>query len=329
MIITCYSTKPYDERSFTRVNERFGHTLHYLEARLDATSAPLAKGSDAVCCFVNDDAGAATLEQLAALGVKILLLRCAGFNQVDLEAAKRLGIRVARVPAYSPHAVAEYAVGLLLMLNRKLHRAYNRVREGNFALDGLLGFDLYGKTVGIMGTGRIGLNTVRILHGFGCRVIAFDKFPTDEAVRLGATYVSVDELLAQSDVISLHVPLTPENHHLIGAQAIAKLKPGVIIINTSRGGLIDTRAAIEGLKIGRIGGLGLDVYERERELFFEDRSQDIIPDDLFARLLTFPNVVITGHQAFFTQEALANIAEVTLQNGSQLGKGEACANSVG
>ena len=328
MQIAFFNTKPYDRRSFETANAGFGHQLRWLKARLDQDSASLAEGCDAVCCFVNDDAGTATLERLAAQGVKVLALRCAGFNQVDLAAAKRLGITVCRVPAYSPHAVAEHAVGLLLLLNRRLHRAWNRVREGNFALDGLLGFDLYGKTVGVVGTGRIGLNFCRIMRGFGCRVLAFDKFPSDEVRALGVEYTGLDRVLSEGDVVSLHVPLTPDNHHLIDGPRIDAMKPGVLLINTSRGGLIDTDAAIQGLKSGHLGGLGLDVYEGEAGLFFEDRSATIIQDDRFTRLLTFPNVVITAHQAFFTQEALANIAEVTLNNVRQIEQDAPCANLV-
>jgi D-lactate dehydrogenase len=328
MKIAFFNTKPYDRRTFEAVNARHGHQIHWLKARLDADSASLAEGCQAACCFVNDDASAPALERLAALGVKNLALRCAGFNQVDLTKAKILGINVCRVPAYSPHAVAEHAIGLLQLINRRLHRAWNRVREGNFALDGLLGFDIYGKTVGVIGTGRIGYNFCRIMRGFGCRVLAFDKFPNDDVRALGVEYVPQEQLLAESDFISLHVPLTPENRHLVNAASIAIMKPGVIIINTSRGALIDTDAAIKGLKSGRIGGLGLDVYEGENELFFEDRSSSIIMDDRFTRLLTFPNVVITAHQAFFTQEALTNIADITLGNLGQIERGETCANLV-
>jgi D-lactate dehydrogenase len=268
------------------------------------------------------------LEALAAFGVKLVALRCAGFNNVDLAAAARLGMGVVRVPAYSPHAVAEHAVALLLSLNRKIHRAYNRVREGNFSLDGLLGFDLHGRTVGVVGTGRIGAVFAHIMAGFGCEVLAYD--PTPDAARLPAKarLVSLDEIYAHSDIISLHCPLTPQNRHMIGVPSIAKMKDGVMLINTSRGALLDTRAVIVALKSGRVGALGLDVYEEEGDLFFEDLSCEIIPDDIFTRLLTFPNVLITGHQAFFTREALEKIATTTVANVTEWERTGQCANGV-
>lgn len=328
MKIAFYNTKTFDRQAFEGAPSANRHQIRYLKPRLDRDTVELAAGADAVCMFVNDHADAVVIERLAALGVKHLALRCSGFNQVDLAAARRVGMTIVRVPAYSPHAVAEHAIGLLLMLNRKLHRAYNRVRDGNFALEGLLGFDLHGKTVGVIGTGRIGACTARILHGFGCNILAHDPYPNPEVIALGATYTGIDELLGASDIVSLHLPLTAESRHLIGPHHLASLKPGAMIINTSRGALIDTAAAIEALKSGHIGGLALDVYEGEAELFFEDRSQSIIQDDLFSRLLTFPNVVVTAHQAFFTREALANIAEVTLGNLSQLERCEVCPNQV-
>jgi len=256
----------------------------------------------------------------------LIALRCAGYNNVDLTAAKKHGIAVVRVPGYSPYAVAEHTIGLMLALNRNLHRAYNRVREGNFALDGLLGFDVHGKTAGIIGTGKIGTVVAQILVGFGCPTAAFDPFPNERCRSLGVRYVNLDELLAQSDIITLHCPLTPENKHMIDATALQKMKPGVMLINTSRGALIDTAAVIEALKSGKVGYLGLDVYEEEEQIFFEDRSALIISDDVFSRLLTFPNVIITGHQAFFTREALENIAATTIDNITKFERGEKLEN---
>lgn len=311
MKLVLFSTKPYDRAVFGEANARYGHDLHFLEPRLTPESAPLAAGVAGVCAFVNDQLGRATLETLAGGGTKLVALRSAGFNHVDLSAAAELGLTVVRVPAYSPYAVAEHALALVLTLNRKTHRAFNRVREGNFALDGLLGFDLHGKTVGVIGTGKIGLVFARLMAGFGCRVLAFDPRPADDAP---VSYVPLAELYGASDIVSLHCPLTPETHHLIGDDAVAQFKPGVMLINTSRGGLIDTRAVIGGLKTGRIGLLGLDVYEEEADLFFENLSERVIQDDVFTRLLTFPNVLITGHQGFFTAEALQHIADTTLHN---------------
>jgi D-lactate dehydrogenase len=312
MRVAVFSTKPYDRRFLDAA--KGAHHLVYLEARLSAATAPLAEGAQAVCAFVNDALDAACLEALSRLGIRLIALRCAGYNNVDLAAAKRLGIAVARVPAYSPHAVAEHTVALILTVNRKTHRAFNRVREGNFALEGLLGFDLHGKTVGVVGTGKIGECVLAILKGFGCRLLAHDPKPSPAAEALGAEYVSKAELLAQADIITLHCPLTPETRHFIDAAAIAATRPGVMIVNTSRGAVIDTRAVIAGLKDGRIGSLALDVYEEEDQLFFLDHSAEVIRDDVFARLLTFPNVLITGHQAFFTREALTAIAETTIGN---------------
>jgi D-lactate dehydrogenase len=314
MHVTVFSTKSYDRRFLEAANTTAGHRLSFLEARLSAETSGLASGAKAVCVFVNDEVNADALATVASMGVRLVALRAAGFNNVDLEAAKREGITVARVPAYSPHAVAEHTVALILTLNRKTHRAYNRVREGNFALDGLLGFDLAGKAAGVVGTGKIGEVVCRILTGFGCTVLAYDPQPNAACERMGVRYVPLDELLSLSDIITLHCPLTPATHHLIDAKALTRMQPGVMLINTSRGAVIDTKAVLRGLKDGTIGHLGLDVYEEEADLFFEDLSQRFIGDDVFARLLTFPNVLITGHQAFFTAEALTNIAETTIEN---------------
>ena len=328
MRIAVFSTRPYDERFLAAANQRHGHELTFLEPKLNATTAALAEGHDAVCPFVNDDLSAPVLAQLAALGVGLVTLRSAGFNNVDLDAARDHGITVVRVPAYSPYAVAEHTVALMLGVERRLHRAYNRVRDGNFALDGLLGFDLRNRRVGIVGTGRVGQIVARILRGFGCSLRAYDPYPNDEVRDYGVRYVDLDTLFAECDVITLHCPLTPASHHLIDAAALDKMRPGVMLVNTSRGALIDTRAVIEGLKDGRVGNLALDVYEEEGDLFFEDLSDQVIQDDVFSRLLTFPNVLITAHQAFFTQEALDNIAETTLANAAAFAEGRASGNEV-
>ncbi len=313
MKVAVFSTKPYD-RSFLEAANGGRHQLVFLEPRLSAETVPLAAGADAVCIFVNDIADAAVIAALAPLGVRLVLLRCAGFNNVDLPAAEAAGITVARVPAYSPHAVAEHTVGLILALNRKLHRAYNRVREGNFSLDGLLGFDLAGKTAGIVGTGQIGAVVARILAGFGCRLIAHDPVPNPDCQDLGVTYVGLDDLFAESHVVTLHCPLMPQTLHLVDERRLASCRPGLMLVNTGRGKLVDTRAVIGALKSGRIGALGIDVYEEEADLFFEDLSGQVLQDDVFARLLTFPNVLITGHQGFFTREALEAIAGTTMAN---------------
>lgn len=314
MRVALFSTKPYEREFFTTANREYGHELVFLEPRLTPDTALLAEGFPAVCIFVNDQASAPVIQTLAQGQTRLLALRSAGYNHVDLGAAEENGLTVVRVPAYSPYAVAEHAVALIMALNRKTHRAYARVREGNFELDGLLGFDIHGLTVGVVGTGKIGLEFARIMNGFGCRLLGFDPYPNPEAGRLGLDYVPLDELFARSDIISLHTPLTPETYHLIGTDALARMKHGVMLINTSRGALVDAAAAIEGLKTGQIGYLGLDVYEEEADLFFEDLSDRIIQDDVFARLLTFPNVVITGHQAFFTRNAMRAIADTTLAN---------------
>ncbi|MEV4479139.1 2-hydroxyacid dehydrogenase [Micromonospora coxensis] len=314
MRVAVFSTKPYDRDFLTAANADGRHELALLEPRLSVETATLARGADAVCAFVNDDLGAPVLEQLAGAGVRVVALRSAGYNHVDVAAAAKLGLTVVRVPEYSPYAVAEHCVGLMLALNRKIHRAHNRVREHNFALTGLLGFDLHGKTIGVVGTGKIGVSVARIMVGFGCRVLASDPYPNPDALAAGVEYVPLETLLAQSHVVTLHCPLTPDTHHLIDADRIRQMRPGVMLINTSRGALVDTRAVIAGLKNGRIGHLGLDVYEEETDLFFEDLSDQMLRDDDFSRLSTFPNVLITGHQAFFTEEALHNIAATTIAN---------------
>ena len=314
MRVAVFSTKSYDREFLTAANTRHGHDLLFLEGRLTAESAALGTGFPAICAFVNDELDAGVLGVLAAGGTRLVALRSAGFNNVDLSSAADLGITVSRVPAYSPHAVAEHTIGLILTLNRRLHRAYARVREGNLALEGLLGFDLQGKTVGVIGTGRIGALVAKVLASFGCEVLASDAVPNPQCVEQGVRYVSMDELFRSSMIVTLHVPLTPETHHLIDAHAIGLMPQGVMLINTSRGGLVDTRAVIDSLKTGRIGYLGLDVYEEEGDLFFRDLSDQVIQDDVFSRLLTFPNVLITGHQGFFTREALEAIADVTLDS---------------
>ncbi|HUN01097.1 MAG: hydroxyacid dehydrogenase [Halothiobacillus sp. 20-53-49] len=332
MRIGFFSTKPYDKTSFMNANAALAklqrHELIFFEAALTPQTCGLAEQIDAVCVFVNDQIDAHLLRCLAGRGVKVVALRCAGFNQVDLAAAHAMGIVVVRVPAYSPYAVAEHAVALMLTLNRHTHRAYNRVREGNFALNGLLGFDLYGKTMGIIGTGKIGTVLARIMTGFGCTVLACDQVENAECRQLGVRYVEPTALFQQSDIISLHCPLTPTTRHLINQHCIALMKPGVMLINTGRGALIDTRAVIAALKTGQIGALGLDVYEQEELIFFEDHSNEIIQDDALERLLTFPNVLITSHQGFFTREALAAIAETTLSNLSQIEQHAACPNRL-
>lgn len=328
MRIAVFSTKPYDRTYFEPAAQRLGHELTFFELHLTAETAKLAEGFPAVCAFVNDTLDASALNKLNAGGVRFVALRCAGFNNVDLAAAAAAGIQVVRVPAYSPYAVAEHTVGLMLTLNRHIHRAWMRVREGNFALAGLVGFDLHGSTVGIVGTGEIGCVVARILNGFGCKLLAYDVRPNPECEKLGARYVSLDELFVNAEIITLHCPLLPSTKYLINAAAIAKMKPGVMIINTSRGAVIDTRAVVEGLKTGQIGYLGLDVYEEEGEFFFEDLSSTLIADDVLARLLTFPNVVVTGHQAFLTRNALERIAETTLENLTELDKTGTCKNAV-
>ncbi len=322
--VAVYDTKSYDQHEFAKVAAELSITCEFHEFRLSATTAASAHTADAVCVFVNDQVDRDCLAALKEAGIRHLALRCAGFNNVDSVAAAEMGIVVTRVPAYSPHAVAEHSVALLLSLNRKIHRAHSRVRELNFSLHGLVGFDLFGKTIGIIGTGKIGRLTAQIFRGFGTQVIASDPYPaTDWAKAHDVHYLPVEELLAQSHVISLHLPLTPESYHLLNRETLQKIKPGAYIVNTSRGKLIDTTALIEGLKTGRVGGVALDVYEEEEGVFFEDLSDGILADDELGRLLTFPNVLITAHQAFLTQEALAEIARVTLTNVARLAGGEA------
>ncbi len=312
--LAVFSSKNWVTTSFDAVNRKFNFEIAYFEARFDHKTALLAAGADAICVFVNDKVDAPALEILKDQGVKLVALRCAGFNNVDIEKAKALGIGVVRVPAYSPYAVAEHTLGLILALNRKLHKAYSRVRDGNFALDGLLGFDIHNKTIGVVGTGKIGQIFCKLMQGFGTRILAFDKFPNQEMQDMGVEYVDLQTLYQQSDIISLHCPLTYETYHMINDYAIASMKPGVMIVNTSRGPLIDTNAVIEGLKKGKVGYLALDVYEEEEALFFEDLSEKVIQDDQFVRLETFPNVLITAHQAFFTKEAIQNISDTTFKN---------------
>lgn len=314
MQVAVFSTRPYDRQFLERANAAGRHRLIFHGSRLDSTSVAAADGAQAVCVFVNDRLDAPVLQRLHAGGVRLLALRSAGFNHVDLETAAALGIAVGRVPEYSPHAVAEHTVALLLALNRHVHRAYARVREGNFALEGMLGFDLHGRTVGVVGTGKIGACFAHIMAGFGCQLLGFDPQPNPACLRLGMRYVSLPEMLAASDVISLHCPLTPSTRHLINADALARMKPRAMLLNTSRGAVVDTPAVIAALKAGTLGSLGLDVYEEEADLFFRDLSGEVLHDDVFARLLTFPNVLITGHQAFFTEEAMTAIAATTLAN---------------
>jgi D-lactate dehydrogenase len=327
MKVAVFNTRNYDCQFLDAANAKGNHELIYFETALEPKTALLADSCSAICAFVNDDLGAETLQLLAAQGIRFIALRCTGFNNVDLQAAAELGIQVARVTLYSPYSVAEHAVALILMLNRKLYRAYNRVRDDNFSLEGLMGFDLYGRTVGIVGTGKIGRVFGQIMQGFGCHLLGYDPYPNPEFEAIGdARYVSLEELLANSNIISLHCPLTKENYYLINQKAIAQMKPGTMLINTSRGKLIDTKAAIEGIKLGKIGYLGIDVYEEEDSLFFQDLSDTIIQDDTFQLLQSFPNVIVTGHQAFFTSDAISQICETTIANLSDFEAGRPCPN---
>lgn len=328
MQVAVFSAKRYDRELLDAANERFDHDLVYFDSRLEPETAKLAAGFPAVCVFVNDDAGAMVLETLARTGTKLIATRSTGFNHIDLKAAAALGIKAVRVVDYSPYSVAEFAVGLLLALNRKIHRAYNRTRDGNFELDGLLGFDLHGKCVAVLGTGKIGRVFAKIMVGFGCHVLGYDKYRSEDFEKLGGRYVEPAELSERADILSLHLPLTPETHHIINADRLSRLKRGALLVNTSRGGLVDTEAAIEALKHGQLGGLAIDVYEQEEELFFEDHSSDIITDDVIQRLVSFPNVILTGHQAFFTREAVGTISATTLQSISDFEHGRPLANEV-
>ena len=328
MKIAVFSAQPYDRRFLdAQATSVDGVELVYFTEALSIRATALAQGCEAVCAFVHDVLDAPVLEALAQLGVRAVLLRCAGFNNVDTAAAARLGLFVARVPAYSPEAVAEHTLALILTLNRNTHRAHARIREGNFALDGLLGSNLHGKTVGVIGLGKIGMAAVRIFKGFGCTVLGADPVAPPQFAALGQM-VAVGELLAQADIVSLHCPLTPDTHHMIDAKALAGMKAGAMLVNTSRGALIDTCAVINALKSRHLGALAIDVYEQESELFFHDHSAEIIGDDTFQRLLTFPNVLVTGHQGFFTVEAMREIAQVTFANLACYVDGTACANAV-
>lgn len=328
MNIAFFSSKSYDRSYFNKQIKNSPHKITYFEDQLTAKTATLVKGFTAVCVFVNNTVDEPLLEKISEFGVKAVALRSAGFNHVDIEAAEKHGIQVFRVPAYSPEAVAEHTVALILTLNRKTHKAYNRVRENNFSLDGLTGFNLHGKTVGVIGTGTIGTALCRILNGFGCNLIAFDPNENEDVKELSGEYVKLDELFRRSDIISLHCPLIPQTRHMINSESVEKMKKGVMLINTSRGALIDTQAVIDGLKKRQIGFLGIDVYEQEDNLFFEDLSEEVIQDDEIARLLGFPNTLITGHQAFLTAEALEQITETTLQNLTDYENGKDVENEV-
>jgi len=326
--IAFFNTKSYDQEYFDQANSAGNHQICYFSSHLDLESISFISDEKVVCVFINDNLNAKVLHKLKDKGIVLIALRSAGFNHVDMACAKQLSMPVVRVPAYSPYAVAEHGVGLLLCLNRGIHRAHNRIREGDFSLRNLMGFDLHGKTVGVIGTGKIGQAFANIMLGFGCNVIAYDVIHNQQCIKSGVTYASLDNLLSQADVISLHCPLTPDTYHLIGQKALAKMRDGVTIINTSRGKLVDTKAIINGLKSGKVGLLGLDVYEEEEALFFEDFSAQGIQDDLLARLTTFPNVIVTSHQGFFTQEAMLNIAQTTLSNISQFEQDGSVQNGV-
>ncbi|MCE7989784.1 MAG: 2-hydroxyacid dehydrogenase [Caldilinea sp. CFX5] len=328
MKIACFSTKRYDIASFTQVNADFGHEITFFDTKLTAATTALAVGFDGVCVFVNDEVNRATLAHLAQAGIKIVATRSAGYNQIDLAAAEELGIIVARVPAYSPSAVSEFTVGLILTLGRQIHRAYSRVRDNNFELDGLQGLELNQKTIGVFGTGRIGAQVIKNLSGFGAKLLAYDLYRNPDVLPFADYVDTPTDLFVNSDIITLHSPLTPETYHLINPRSIAQMKDGVFLVNTSRGALLDTAAVIEGLKAGKIGYLAIDVYEVEGDLFFRDLSNEVIQDDVFTRLLTFPNVLVTGHQAFLTHRALNNIAETTLQNFTEFAQTGRCQNAV-
>jgi len=320
MKVLVYSARPYDKEFLNAANQK-KHELRFTEAHLEESTASLARQYPAVCCFVDDVLTKKVITQLWEGGTRLVALRATGFNNVYLKAAEEMGMTIMRVSRYSPFAVAEFAVGMMLALSRKIHRAYNRVREGNFLLDGLVGFELHGKTVGIIGTGKIGSVLARILQGFGCLLLAYDVTENPECIKLGVKYVTLKELLSKADIVSLHASLTPETRHMINAGNFSQMKPGAMLINTSRGALVDSRALIRALKKGHLGAVGLDVYEEESHIFFQDLSNEIIPDDVIMRLLTFPNALVTGHQAFFTQEALSIIARTTIQNISDFAAG--------
>ncbi len=326
MKIAFFSTQSYDRNYFNRYNT--GHELVFFEAPLNEQTVNLATGFTAICAFVNDQLHAAVIDQLAAQGIKLIALRCAGYNNVDLAAAKAHNIPVVRVPAYSPYAVAEHAVALILTLNRKTHKAYNRVREGNFSLEGLTGFDLHGKTVGVIGTGKIGQVFAGIMQGFGCRVLAFDVIANKDLEAQGVEYLPLVKLLPQCDIISLHCPLNEQTKHIVNTQTLDMMKDGVMLINTSRGALIDTKAAIEALKTGKLGYLGIDVYEQEEKLFFHNLSDEIIHDDTIMRLMSFPTVLVTAHQGFFTDEALTQIAQTTIRSINDFEQGKSLPNKI-
>lgn len=328
MKVAVFSARPYDREFLNHANQQSQHQFTYFESRLSAQTVVLCEGHQAVCVFINDDLSREVLEAIATVGVRFIALRSAGFNHVDLEAAQSHHLKVVRVPAYSPYAVAEHAVALILALNRKIYRAYNRVRDDNFMLDGLMGFDLHGATVGIVGTGKIGQCFAQIMQGFGCELLAYDVRENPACLELGVRYLDLPDLISSSQVISLHCPLIPQTHHLINDQTIALMQPSTMLINTSRGGLVKTEDVIAGIKSGQIGYLGIDVYEQEADLFFTDQSDTIIQDDVFQLLQSFPNVLITAHQAFFTRNALDKIATTTLQNLDDLEAGRPCENEV-
>jgi len=328
MKVAVFSAKRYDRELLAEANVEAGHELVFFEALLDPSTVSLTAGYEAVCVFVNDRIDGTVLAALAAHGIRLLALRCTGFNNVDLKAAAARGVKIVRVTEYSPYSVAEHAIALILALSRKIHRAYNRTRDGNFELEGLLGSDLHGRTVGVVGTGKIGRVFTRIMTGFGCTLIGHDKMPNPDFERIGGHYEPLPELAARSDIVSLHCPLTRETHYLVDANFLALMKPGAMLINTSRGGLVDTEAAIAALKSGQLGGLGIDVYEQETDLFFQDLSSSIIPDDVIQRLVSFPNVIVTGHQAFFTREAMGQICATTIASISAYAEGRPLAHEV-
>jgi len=328
MKVALFSTHSYDKEYFENNNVNKIHSFTYFETSLDEFTTNLTFGFEAVCVFVNDRLNRKTIEQLHQNGIKIIALRCAGFNNVDIEAANEMNIKVVRVPSYSPNAVAEHAVALILTLNRKTHKAFNRVRENNFSLERLMGFDLYEKTVGVIGTGKIGAIFCKIMLGFGCNVVAYDVQKSEELIKQGVRYSSLDDLLATSDIVSLHCPLIPQTLHNLNRISLDKMKKGSMLINTSRGGLINTKDVIKALKKGRLGYLGIDVYEQEGDLFFKDLSESIIQDDDILRLMSFPNVLITAHQGFFTKEALTQISMTTLNNLTSFENGETLSNEV-